>query len=359
MKLFVAKIASLAFVLAPLGVAFPAAAAAPNWDASGNYVANFNYLGSDYAHDIALTQSGGGSLTGSGGSPAGGNVYTWVLTTGSVSEDSIEFYANYTATADAVTPQTVMHVMGVIAPDGTMSGTWSDNYQNGARSGTWETTSGTADEITIAATLAAEDFGVVNYDTGLGMLKGYTAGFGLTDATFEGAQSVVVKLYAGSTLLQTNTATAQVGIDITGTQISSPFDVSGTFAYATDGYWVNVRETQYGQSVAATRVVATVTLEDGTVVTAENTMLTGDPSSIFQEAVVPTHKSQCKNGGWKSFTNPTFKNQGKCIKYVEKHQNDDDEHAGGHGHGNWNGHHNSYDRGHDKDDKKKSDKRRD
>ena len=24
----------------------------------------------------------------------------------------------------------------------------------------------------------------------------------------------------------------------------------------------------------------------------------------------------CKKGGWKTFTNPTFKNQGQCVKYV-------------------------------------------
>ena len=24
----------------------------------------------------------------------------------------------------------------------------------------------------------------------------------------------------------------------------------------------------------------------------------------------------CKKGGWKDFTNPTFKNQGQCVKYV-------------------------------------------
>ncbi len=31
-----------------------------------------------------------------------------------------------------------------------------------------------------------------------------------------------------------------------------------------------------------------------------------------------TNKNQCKNGGWKRFTNPTFKNQGKCVSFVEK-----------------------------------------
>lgn len=27
----------------------------------------------------------------------------------------------------------------------------------------------------------------------------------------------------------------------------------------------------------------------------------------------PTNKDQCKNGGWKTFTNPSFKNQGQCV----------------------------------------------
>jgi hypothetical protein len=33
----------------------------------------------------------------------------------------------------------------------------------------------------------------------------------------------------------------------------------------------------------------------------------------------PTSKSACKNGGWKSFTNPSFKNQGQCVSYVAHH----------------------------------------
>ena len=30
----------------------------------------------------------------------------------------------------------------------------------------------------------------------------------------------------------------------------------------------------------------------------------------------PTSKDQCKNGGWQTFNNPTFKNQGDCVSYV-------------------------------------------
>lgn len=30
----------------------------------------------------------------------------------------------------------------------------------------------------------------------------------------------------------------------------------------------------------------------------------------------PTDKNQCKNGGWQQFNNPSFRNQGQCIRYV-------------------------------------------
>jgi hypothetical protein len=33
----------------------------------------------------------------------------------------------------------------------------------------------------------------------------------------------------------------------------------------------------------------------------------------------PTSKAQCKKGGWKTFNNPSFKNQGQCVAYVEHH----------------------------------------
>ncbi len=46
----------------------------------------------------------------------------------------------------------------------------------------------------------------------------------------------------------------------------------------------------------------------------------------------PTAKSQCKHGGWKSFTNPTFKNQGQCVAWFNHHDGKgaDDQHAGHH-----------------------------
>jgi hypothetical protein len=33
----------------------------------------------------------------------------------------------------------------------------------------------------------------------------------------------------------------------------------------------------------------------------------------------PTNKDQCKNGGWALFNNPSFKNQGECVSFVQSH----------------------------------------
>jgi hypothetical protein len=44
----------------------------------------------------------------------------------------------------------------------------------------------------------------------------------------------------------------------------------------------------------------------------------GRTDFAFQTYVAPgpTSKAQCKKGGWKRFTNPSFKNQGQCVKFV-------------------------------------------
>jgi YVTN family beta-propeller protein len=38
----------------------------------------------------------------------------------------------------------------------------------------------------------------------------------------------------------------------------------------------------------------------------------------------PTGIDQCKAGGWQTFTNPKFKNQGECVSFVNhmNHEND-------------------------------------
>ena len=137
-------IATLLASLALLAFVLPTFAATADWDTSGDYVIAFEHQGTDNNHDVTLMQDASGNLTGNGGSPAGNNTYLWTITGGTVTGSSIEFTADYTATPDAVTPQTTLEVEGTVAIDGTISGTWSDNYQGDNRSGTWMTTSGEA-----------------------------------------------------------------------------------------------------------------------------------------------------------------------------------------------------------------------
>lgn len=46
----------------------------------------------------------------------------------------------------------------------------------------------------------------------------------------------------------------------------------------------------------------------------------GTTTSDFEPTVTsPTTKDQCKNAGWKTFNSPSFRNQGKCVSFVNKH----------------------------------------
>ncbi len=45
--------------------------------------------------------------------------------------------------------------------------------------------------------------------------------------------------------------------------------------------------------------------------TLSNIMVNGSPVTVSGQ----TLKDQCKNGGWKNFTSPSFKNQGQCVSH--------------------------------------------
>ena len=59
-----------------------------------------------------------------------------------------------------------------------------------------------------------------------------------------------------------------------------------------------------------------------TIITWTATDAGGNPSSCQQTITVvpnaPTTKDQCKNNGWRSFTNPTFRNEGDCVSFVAR-----------------------------------------
>jgi Ca2+-binding RTX toxin-like protein len=128
----------LASVLFLSTAAMPAGAVAP-WNVTGNYEITFLLDGdaTPYIHHATLNQSGT-SVTGDGGFPAtGGDTHHWNITSGTQTADSI----NLTAVYDLGASGTIMNMIGTIAANGTVTGTWTDDF-GGARSGTWSITDG-------------------------------------------------------------------------------------------------------------------------------------------------------------------------------------------------------------------------
>ncbi len=102
-----------------------------NWDITGEWVLEFDYLGSLYIHDMTIVDN---TFTGTGGYPSEGPyTITWIVT-GTINGDDIEMTIDYDSSSYYV------DAVGTIAQDGTMSGTWS----NPSQSGEWESTEGVA-----------------------------------------------------------------------------------------------------------------------------------------------------------------------------------------------------------------------
>src|SRR5262245_41592716 len=65
-----------------------------------------------------------------------------------------------------------------------------------------------------------------------------------------------------------------------------------------------------------------VSVIDAASNTVTNTILVGDGPFAFGQFLlslrqtIPTSRDQCMNDGWRSFSNPTFKNQGDCVSFV-------------------------------------------
>lgn len=126
----------------------PASAAIETWNVTGNHDFTFNLPPdpTDYVHDADLTQTGS-SIDGLGGHPANSlHVYEWDVTAGTVSGNNINLTVDYLS-GPGITPDTVMTMTGTIGLDGSISGTWTDNYGGGTRNGTWHAPAGTAERV--------------------------------------------------------------------------------------------------------------------------------------------------------------------------------------------------------------------
>jgi hypothetical protein len=106
----------------------------PNWDITGSWTLDYDYLGGSYVHMMLVTQPDG-TFTGTGNYVPDPS-YTWDVD-GKVSGDMITFHILYTGTNAGYQTWTT----GIIHPDGTMSGTW---FSSSGQDGTWLSTDGEA-----------------------------------------------------------------------------------------------------------------------------------------------------------------------------------------------------------------------
>ncbi len=388
MKKFLAKIAITATIVAPF--AGPIVShAATTWDTTGSYVIAFNYLGTDYAHDMSLVQDGTGAITGTGGGyPVDGPyAYEWVIDSGLVTGDSIHLDTHYT-----VGVVCTMTIDGIIASNGSMSGTWSDNCDVSPRGGTWASTSGAADVIVTNTTI------VVSGNTSAGENQpGWLFNRDVTTATpymFTTAESSIgtgslyvmpIGATAADKFIAENFLNAPIAnVDL----ISYDFMIASTsLATQEEHFYMNVYA-NFGESAddkfydcrynivptigsnasfttvtfdptqaypVTTRGGASISPYTCPAVPADMDLLSpgsnirafalnvGDTSASdlglngyldnvvvlmganqttydFEPAPVvapgPTNKDQCKDNGWMTFTNPSFKNQGQCVSYT-------------------------------------------
>ena len=65
--------------------------------------------------------------------------------------------------------------------------------------------------------------------------------------------------------------------------------------------------------------------------TADLTQITVNGKTQVPRRPAARASGQCKNGGWRTFTHPTFKNQGQCVSWFAHHKHH--KHHGHHKHG--------------------------
>ena len=102
-------------------------------------------------------------------------------------------------------------------------------------------------------------------------------------------------------VIATATNTVVTTVPVGTSPVNLAIDPTGAFAYVPNLFSDNVSVI----STATNTVVATIPVVGGPISIAFGVRTQG-----------PTDKDQCKNGGWQTFTNPAFKNQGQCIKFV-------------------------------------------
>lgn len=144
-----------------------------------------------------------------------------------------------------------------------------------------------------------------------------------------GDQSVDLSGNSAGTISQTLTTvpghTYTVNFDLAGNPAGGPVeksvlvsaaDDSSTFTFDTTGASLNVMNWEPQEfSFTATSTSTALTFASLTP------GFFGPALDNVTVTDVLHHKEQCKNGGWMTYSSPSFKNQGDCVSYMQSSEN--------------------------------------
>lgn len=344
-----------------------------NWNVNGNYRVDFVYGGSHNPYDLALSGQIGNSFNVTGNYPSGGP-YTYGWTgNGTVSGNSVTMSVNYVLGAVG----THMDMSGTIAANGTMSGSWTDNY-GGSRNGTWSTTSGAAAQsiATIVKVNPSNTQGWSTADTRPGGAVSFVtdstapAGNGALKLTTDSTNAAKAQyMHSANTPLsqvtnlsyysKQNSASFsdgapsyQLALLLDGTPTSfttlvyEPYNNGATITAGTWQSW-DAASGQFWSSKTTGSGACSVTAGGGgapfyTVAALKSAcpsaVVVGfgvdigtynpsydvetdlvqfnDTSYDFEPTLQPTKAKDCRNSGWQSFNAPAFANQRACENWV-------------------------------------------
>ena len=109
--------------------------------------------------------------------------------------------------------------------------------------------------------------------------------------------------------------------DVVKVYVDGVLEITGT---SWENYYRYDSESAFEQSPRIVKTVLFRESGDANLLDNGNGFLIDNYSATSGPVLVgpPTNKDQCKKDGWKTFSNPTFKNQGQCVDFVENHQKD-------------------------------------
>lgn len=263
-------------------------ASAPKWDEdvvdySGNKVWRVsNAVFSGSFGDMPFAPRPGGIVTDSVTDPVN-SMPQYFAGESSTGADNTEFYGKLNFKSSTGTPQPGLRI--TVSADNGQGGRQSffaieDNGSTGLNVTTFDVLSDGSfvGPIVIAENLSYSDWHSIGVDLEF----------------IDGPENDVVRYFVNDLLVHTSTSWEQ--------------------------FYINHQPTLHPLGVPVQTLLFRISSGASSDVTGNGFYIDNVETGIGLFSTGPESKNDCKNGGWKSFSSPTFKNQGDCVSFVQSNE---------------------------------------